>query len=280
MIKDLLGKYLQLFKIEYLNVEKKLSNDELMPKLRNIVHVLEKRNIEEKTNFIHYIRARKYYFEAKRRDLLSSEEKDWCENVLFGKTTEIKSTSKENEKTSREFSDVLKNRRSIRTWEQSNLEKQIFKELVEAAKWAPSSCNRQPWHFIITRSKEKIELLHEVKGQKFLKDAPNCILILINKKAWSSEQSYEYFSGLDAGAAIQNLLLKAEELGLGACWVNWNPKSISENDEKKVRESFNIPQNLEVISIIPIGKTESSPPAPGRKDTLKMLDFENYKKNS
>jgi len=277
MLKSLLSKYIQLFRMEYLNVEKRLSDEKLMPKLRNIIHVLEKRNIEEKTNLIYYIRARKYYFEAKRRDLLSSREKDWCEKVLFGKTTKQKPTSQKHGKTSREFSEVLTNRRSVRTWQDSKLEKEIFKELIEAAKWAPSSCNRQPWHFIITRKKEKIELLYEIKRQKFLKEAPNCILVLINKKAWSSEQSYEYFSRLDAGAAIQNLLLKAEELRLGACWVNWNPESISEKDEKKVRETFDIPHNLEVFSIIPIGKTESSPLAPGRKDTLDMMHFENYK---
>jgi len=276
MVKSLIDKYIYLFRLEYLNLEKKLSDDKLMPKLRSVVHALEKRNIEEETDFLRLIRARKYYYEAKRRDLISAEEKDWCENVLFGRPKERKSTPRKTEPTSCKFSDVLKKRRSVRIWQKGELEEEIFKELVEAAKWAPSSCNRQPWHFIVTRNEDKIRLLYEVKGQKFLKEAPNVILVLINKNAWSNEESYEYFSGLDAGAAIENLLLKAEELGLGACWVNWKPTSVSEQDKERIKKEFNIPNHLEVKSIIPIGEIDEKPSPPGRKDTNEFLDFEKY----
>ena len=276
MLKSHLIKHFQLFKLDYLNIAEKLSNEELMPRLRTVIHVLEKRNLEEKTNFLYYIKAHKYYFEAKKRDLLSSDEIYWCEKILFGKSRNKKSNSQKNDTTSREFIDVLKNRRSVRIWKQAELENEVFKELIDAAKWAPSSCNRQPWNFIVTKNKDKIELLYKIKGQKFLKDAPNCIIVLINKKAWGDKKSFEYFSGLDAGAAIQNLLLKAEDMGLGACWVNWNPKSLSQQDEGKVKEKFNIPENFEIISIIPIGETESSPSAPGRKDTLNLIHFESY----
>jgi len=278
MLKRLLDKYIYLFKMDFLNLDKKLSDEELMPKLRSNIHVLEKRIIEEETNFLKMIKARRYYIEAKKRGLLSEEEKEWCEKVLHGKRKK-KEFSSPDDNRSTNFSKILRERRSVRTWTQSKLEKEVFKELIEAAKWAPSSCNRQPWHFLITRSKEKIELLYKIKGQKFLKDAPNCIMVLINRKAWSTKKDFEYFASLDAGAAIQNLLLKAEELGLGACWVNWNPKSISKKEEEEVRKAFDIPKNLEVISIIPIGETESSPTPPGRKNTLDIMHFENFDKN-
>jgi len=276
MFKSHLIKHFQLFKLDFLNIAGKLPDEELMPRLRTVIHVLEKRNLEEKTNFLYYIKAHKYYFEAKKRDLLSSEEKDWCEKILFGKSNNKKLINHKKYTASREFLDVLKNRRSVRIWEEAELDNEVFKELIDAAKWAPSSCNRQPWSFIVTKNKDKIELLYNIKGQKFLKDAPNCILVLINKKAWGDKKSFEYFSGLDAGAAIQNLLLKAEDMGLGACWVNWNPKSLSQEDERKVKEKFNIPENFEIISIIPIGESESSPSAPGRKDTLDLIHFEIY----
>ena len=152
--------------------------------------------------------------------------------------------------------------------------------MIEAAKWAPSSCNRQPWHFIVTRDKNKINILYNIKGQKFLKDAPNIILVLVNKNAWSNEKSYEYFSRLDAGAAIENLLLKAEDLGIGACWVNWMPKSVSKEQKERIHKEFNIPNHLEIISIIPIGKIKEKPSPPGRKDTTDILDFEKYTQNN
>lgn len=270
------GYYFTMF--EFFNVQKRMSKEELLPKVRSNIHSLEKRIINEEEEEISFLRmwvARKLYYEAKKREILSSDEEEWCKNILFGKRK--RKTELSNEEKTEGFQNILKGRRSIRSWKDSKVSNKKFRDLINAAKWAPSSCNRQPWHFIITKEEEKIDSLYKVKRQEFLKEAPYIILVLINKKSWSDKKSFEYFSGLDAGIAIQNLLLKAEELNLGTCIVNWKPSSISKDEEKEVREKFNIPSYLELMCIIPIGEYNEKPSPPGRKATDEILHFEDFK---
>ena len=245
-----------------------------MSKLRTQIHILEKRIGEEKTEFFKMISARNLYYEARKRKLLNSDEINWCEHVLFGKPRQIKKRDADYRNATDNILDTIKIRRSIRSWNESVLDNEVFEELVNAARWAPSSCNRQPWHFIVTREKEKIKVLSKIKGQKFLKDAPYCILVLINENSYGNKSDFKYFSGLDAGSAIQNLLLKAEQMELGACWVNWKPESISKRDNKRVKRLFDISNNFHIISIIPIGKIKERPKPPGRKNVSDILDFE------
>lgn len=265
----------KILKLEFTQTEKKLSNEELLPKLRTNVHVLEKRTNEERTDFFRMANTHKFYLEAKKRSILSKDEIAWCEKVLFGK---IKNEKSLKIKDVNAIDIITKNRRSSRLWEKTKISNEAFEELINIAKWAPSSCNRQPWHFILTRDDKKIKLIYSIKKQKFIEKAPNCIIALVNTKAWSNENSFKYFSGLDIGAAIQTLLLKAEAMNLGACWVNWYPDSISLKDRKKIRKEFNILENYEIISIIPIGHAKEKPSPPGRRKTDEIIDYEEMKK--
>ncbi len=265
----------QLLRFEYLKIEKKLSDDELNIALRRRVHLIEKGYWGNQINFIKSLIAKRYYFEAKNRGILSHEEIDWCEHILFG-TFRTDEKSDKREVVNDELAIILKKRRSVRSWRQTKIKKEIFEKLIEAAKWAPSSCNRQPYDFIVTDKKEHITLIYKIKRQKFLEYAPYFILVTINKDSYRSKEDFIYFSGLDAGAAIQNLLLKAEELNLGACWINWKPKSISDKERDRMKNAFKIPDDYEVVSVIAIGKPKEKPFPPGRKDTKEMLHFEEY----
>jgi len=276
MIKNLVVKLISLFKLEIFKPEKNVSDEKLLPLLRSQIHVLEKRVIEREVDFLKMMHARAYYFEARDREILSQDEIDWCENVLFGKNKREQRIKSSKVNASGDITSIIKERRSVRVWKESDIDKDVFKNLIEAAKWAPSSCNRQPWHFIVISDKEKLNLLYQAKGQKFLKNAPYCIMVLVNQDAWSSKEAYDYFSGLDSGAAIQNLLLKAEDLGLGACWVNWSPKEITKENSEKVKKVFNIPGHYNIISIIPIGRYEDKPFPPARKNTDDFLSWDAF----
>jgi len=258
---------------------KNLSDKELLPKLRQHVHIIEKRKRGDENKIITLlltIITRRFFYQAIEEGLLSSSEKQWCENILFDKYDEknLTRTNPPTEKSSKDLLENIKRRRSIRSWDKVQIKKDIFKNLVEAAKWAPSSCNRQPWEFIITDDENKIAFLSEIRGQKFIKNAPYCIIVLINKNAYPKEEDFVHTSRLDAGVAIQNLLLMAEELGLGACLVNFQPKILYEKEVKKLETLFNLPKHLEIVSIIPLGKARKRPSPPGRKDTNDILDFD------
>ena len=247
----------------------RLSNDRLTSLLRMQLHNIEKGLSEETSDFILFIWTRELYFEAKKRNLLSQEEKNWCKRILFGKQTETIDKKED----IHDLLKIIKNRRSIRFWKSEQLQREEFERLVDAARWAPSSCNRQPVSFLLTNDKTKIALLSEVRGQKFIENASSCILVFINMQFYNEKEA-AYTPYLDAGAAIQNLLLMAYELGLGACWVNFGSLEVNEAKKEKLKAVFNIPYQYKIVSLVPIGHTDFLPPPPGRKNISDMLHYE------
>lgn len=249
------------------------SNSKLETLLRAKVHIIEKSFIENDIDFLEMIYTKSLYFETRRRNLLSRGETDWCKRVLFGVTQKNNNISENIEKIS--LKDVIKQRRSIRKWDGLKIKEEEFKQLIEAARWAPSSCNKQPWHFLLTHDKDKILFLSRIKKQDFVKNAPSCILVLIDLEAYDEITKY-YFAYLDAGVAVQNILLMAEDINLGACFVNFAPTKDFELQKNQIKQKFNIPLNLELIGIIPIGKTNKKLNPPGRKIISKIIHFETF----
>jgi nitroreductase len=242
--------------------------------MRSNIHVVEKGFVENDVDFQSMIFARAFYFEAQRRNLLSKDETEWCKRILFGDVQKnIKNFFHEKNNS---FEDILKQRRSIRKWENTKITKEEFEKLIDAARWAPSSCNRQPWHFLIIENKDKIKFLSRIKNQAFIKNAPFCILVLIDLDAYD-ETTRNYFALLDAGMATQNILLMAENMDLGACFVNLAPIDDFESQKKQIKNKFDISSNLEPICIIPIGKKTENFNSPGRKNISDIIHFENFK---
>ena len=259
-----------------MNKPSNLSDTRLKSLIHQKVHYIEKGlNAEKESDFILMIWARKLYFEALKRSLLSQEENEWCNRILLGKQTELIYSLNKND--DNEFAKIVRGRRSVRFWQAKRLKEKEFEQLVDSARYAPSSCNRQPCYFILTRDTNKIKLLSEARGQKFVKNAPNCILVLINTEIFD-KQEVTYTPYLDAGAAIENLLLKSQTLGLGACWVNFGKREVPESKRREVMAAFKIPEYYEIISIIPIGIPERVPLPPGRKSISDISNLEEFRK--
>ncbi len=146
--------------------------------------------------------------------------------------------------------DCIKERRSIRKYKPQLLEKETVDEIIRAGILAPSAKNRQPWKFIVYGEKSKKELLAEMeKGLlrerdgnailpnsksgladafhtlKIMKEAP-ILIVLLNTNSASpfenidaEERITEICDNLSIGAAVENMLLKATELGIGSLWI-------------------------------------------------------------
>ena len=268
---------LLVFKYSITKQPSNLSDTRLESLLHQQVHFIEKGlDVEKGSDYVLMIWVRKLYFEALKRKLLSQEENEWCERILLGRQVDLKiyPPSKSSDD---EFTKIVRSRRSIRFWEAKKLKKEEFEQLVDSARWAPSSCNRQPCYFLLARDTSKIKLLSDARGQKFVENAPNCILVLINTKIYD-KQEVTYTPYLDVGAAIQNLLLKAQTLGLGACWVNFGTKEVPASKRRKVKAAFEIPAHHEIISIIPIGIPKRVPLPPGRKSISNISKLEGFRK--
>lgn len=151
-----------------------------------------------------------------------------------------------------EINETIKNRRSIRNWLSKSIPYKSMERVLEAARWAPSSCNRQSARFLIVNKDEEKQLLVRVSsgGKGFADLAPSIIVVLSDLSVYNLpyERNLAY---VDGALAAQNLMLQAHIEGLGTCYLNWalpNPF-----DDKVLYEYFKIPDNMVIIGLIPIG---------------------------
>lgn len=176
----------------------------------------------------------------------------------------------------------IKERRSIRRYLDKPVPKEIIKELIDAAVYAPSSHNRQPWNFVIVSKKEVIdglskdikswyksiatlsmplsfiaevrksveEMSKRVKSEKdlFFYNAPCLIIIHAPKKRFFMQ---------DCSCASQNMMLAARSLGIGSCWIGF--ADIVLNKSNKMKKKLGIPLSHEVMATVAFGYPEKFP---------------------
>lgn len=156
--------------------------------------------------------------------------------------------------------DIIKNRRSIREFQEKEISEEVIDKLVEALIWAPSAGNLQSRKFyFVFNEKIKRELSKVALGQDFIAQAPLVVVGCTDDKISLRyrERGKNLYSICDVSASIQNIMLMAEENNLGTCWVG-------AFNEKDVAKILNLPKNLRPIVIIPVGYPAAKPFAPTR----------------
>jgi nitroreductase len=154
--------------------------------------------------------------------------------------------------------DNFYNRRSTRKFLNQKIEEEKIKKLLTAALRAPSSKGRRPWEFILVDDPALLENLATSKphGACLLRHAPLAIIIAGDKTM--SDVWVE-----DCSIASIFIQLEAEALGLGSCWVQINRRYYNDDitANEYIHEQFNIPERLEVLSVVGIGyKAVELPP--------------------
>ena len=169
--------------------------------------------------------------------------------------------------------EAIKNRRSVRDYDaDKQVPQELIEKIVEAARWAPSAGNRQPVEIVVVTDKEKRERMASVSGYApYLKDSPVALVVCVNQKKYTKgyENAREFYTPMDASAAIQNMMLAAHALGLGSCWD-------SVFDKKVVRELVDIPEDVEPFAIIALGYPSRAPQPPRRRPIEEYLRWETY----
>jgi len=140
-------------------------------------------------------------------------------------------------------------RRSIRVYKPGSIDDQTVTTLLKAAMAAPSAVAKDPWRFIVIRNKETLgKIAGCLPNGKMIASAALGIIVCGDiESAHDRQLSYML---QDCSAAIENLLLCAHLLGLGACWLGIHPR---EERIKKIREIFSLPQTIIPVSGISIG---------------------------
>ncbi len=137
-------------------------------------------------------------------------------------------------------------RKSVREYQDIPVENEKLETMLKAAMAAPSAGNQRPWEFYIVTDKNKLGQLSECSPYaSCAKGAPMAIVTCYRKELRMPE-----YAEIDMSACTENILLEAEELGLGAVWLGIAP--IKER-MKLVREIIGIPEGIEAFAIIPCG---------------------------
>ncbi|MCK4432642.1 MAG: nitroreductase family protein [Methanomicrobia archaeon] len=192
--------------------------------------------------------------------------------------------------------DLIRKRRSIRRFKRDFVRPEAIKVILDAGRWAPSAGNRQPWDFVVVSENEEKEPIAELYVDAYREEANDLLSRSDAEKLFKNpyEAKKRILSMLDllrdqilkppylilvcadtelsrsylfeTGAAIQNMMLTASDMKLGACCIEIATTLLGEYfDKQRLKDGLGIPPEIEVVALVPIGKPEVIPPRPGRK---------------
>jgi nitroreductase len=146
-------------------------------------------------------------------------------------------------------------RRSIRVYSPGEIDDQTVTRLLEAAMAAPSAMTKDPWRFVVVRDPQVLaNLAAALPGGKMLATATLGIVACGDMDA-AFDRQLSYLLQ-DCSAAIENLLLGAHTLGLGACWVGVHP---SQDAIGHLKEMLTLPGHIIPIAVIALGHPGEQP---------------------
>lgn len=170
-----------------------------------------------------------------------------------------------------ELLEAMKSRRSVRKYQPTPVPEEILKEVLSAARMAPSGANAQAWKFIIVTDEElKRRLVQACNGQKFIAEAPVVIVGCgFPDDAYGTIGGYMNGYVMDVTIAMDHLILAAASAGLGTCWIG-------EFKEEKVVEILGIPPDVKVVALTPLGYPDEAPQKRSRKDMAELVCYDKF----
>jgi len=165
-----------------------------------------------------------------------------------------------------EVFEAIRNRRSIRRYKSTPVPREHIIRCLEAARWAPSARNSQPWEFIVVTKEDVRRKLAEVHmWGRHIAEAPVTVIFLADP-----EKSPRYWMN-DLGACIMNFMLEAFDLGLGTCWIGVCGSPF----EEEFKKILGVPERLRVVAAVTLGYPDESP-SKSRRSLEELTSWECY----
>ncbi len=166
---------------------------------------------------------------------------------------------------------VMWDRRSIRRYKKDPIPEDVLLRILEAARIAPSGSNLQPWKFIIVRDNALKEKLAQASaGQLFMAEAPVIIVGCgFPDNCYAHMGRYMKSWPVDVTIALEHLILQAQEEGLGTCWIG-------SFEEEEVKSILNIPEDVRVLALTPLGYPAKTPSFRGRKGLEEIISYDGW----
>lgn len=158
---------------------------------------------------------------------------------------------------------AIRKRRSIREYTAEPVRIEDLRQIVTAGTWAPSGLNNQPWRFVvITDTAVRLQLAEQTRYSHIIKAAPALIVVFLD----TGEMYNEVKDHQAAGACIQNMLLAAEELALGAVWLG---EILQQKDQ--VNEIIKISADYDLMAVIALGHPAHREQSSNRKEIENLI---------
>ncbi|MFX0199762.1 MAG: nitroreductase family protein, partial [Candidatus Hodarchaeota archaeon] len=180
---------------------------------------------------------------------------------------------------------------TIRGYKTDLVPSESIRKILEAGRWAPSGANTQPWEFLVVTKKDLREKITKIflealasdveadptfpfADKSYMKDVPAFIFVIGDPrlmKVYPKPHPKSVIWIQSIAASIQNMLLVATALNLGAAWI-----TISRTMERRLKKLLKIPEQLRVINVLPIGVPLRVPEAGHRKPLNELVHHEIY----
>lgn len=145
------------------------------------------------------------------------------------------------------FLELAEKRRSVRAYKPDDVPEAMLERVLEAARRAPSACNRQPWRFVVVRDEARRRLLGTAYSREWFWKAPVVVAVcVVPGEAWTRPHDGKNYAWVDGAIAMDHLTLAAADEGLGTCWVG-------AFDPEPVRRILNLPDGVDVVAMTPVG---------------------------
>ena len=177
--------------------------------------------------------------------------------------------------------EVIEKRRSIRKYKSDPIPEETLYKVLEAARIAPSWSNLQCWRYVVIKDESTKKTLAEVlpSGNPVKKAFTQAPIIIAGcadpeRSGYIGSQRIgdKQWHVLDLGISMQQLVLAATNEGLGTCWVCWF-------SEKEVKDILDVPDNIDVVALTPLGYPDEEPKAKRRKSLEEIVYYERYEQS-
>ncbi len=161
---------------------------------------------------------------------------------------------------------AIKARTSIRKYKDRGIEDDKLNRVLDAARLAPSGKNGQPWTYIVVTDPDiRKKLVPACKGQQFVGEAP-VVIVACGDESSAYQKMGGYWNSLpvDIGISLEHLMLAATAEGLGTCWIG----AFLEEDVKSI---LDIPEDIKVVAITPLGYPDREISPTPRKELREIL---------
>lgn len=162
--------------------------------------------------------------------------------------------------------ELIKGRRSIRSYKQEPVEKEKLDRILDAARFAPSAANMQPLHFVVVQNAEIKQQLKTTYNAEWFYTAPIIICVCsIPEKSWKRSDGKNY-ADIDATIAMDHLILAASAEGLGTCWI-------AAFKVPQLKTILKLPYGVEPVAMTPLGYPQTIPEPTYRKPIEEIVTY-------